>query len=638
MKLSPWKIHNGCSGSCRWRTNDLFLLPAATACRLITSQSPQNGLNGDFDSGAPAKRPFPWIPLAVSAFVALFTVGCRAVEGTNVVAPLTPPVATHLPAITAVALDRPTLPRYESLEIMVELTAEYGNAYDAREIRLDGTFTAPDGLVMDVPGFWDGETAWRVRFTPGQAGEWQYALTVTAENGRSLPATGRFTVTPSALHGWLQPGNWVNPAYSGRYLVHHDGTPFYGLGHADALNILIDGFTLERGVGLFNNMVEAGENYVVWWPLYHASPLTSYNDYSTGNMAVIDMVVKDAQAKGIYLVFTIWDHPQLRDENHAWGTGNWRTNGFNKLSDLDAFFTDPEAWAWQENFYRYIIARWGYSPAIGLWQTVSEINGTNAYTQTDAWHSKVTAYFTANDPYRHPTTASMAGDIDWPAGHAAMDLLQVHLYDFDNDAGQIDVVEAAKVLADWTALMFARAERPNWVGEFGVQGNSYYPELFHNAIWAALGAGAALTPAEWNSGGSWMRLSEEMLADLRRLGQFVEGLPLAAWNPAALQISSSDPAVRGWGVAGAEGGLLWVQDFALAGQPIELVRADETVRRGVALQVAELPAGQYTITPYDTWQGIFLETFTIGCPAGQLCIIPLPDFQADMALKIETRD
>lgn len=571
---------------------------------------------------------------AVSGCVlgAVLLAGCRE----NGPAPTAVPtavatVAQNLPQITAVIIDRPELPRYESLEMILDVAAEYSNAYDVREVRLDGVFTAPDGATMVVPGFWDGQESWRMRFTPSQEGQWNYQLLIEDVHGAGPPAEGAFNVTASDQHGWLQPGNRFNPAYSGRYLVYHDGAPFYGLGHADALNILIDGFDIDRGVGLFNNMLDAGENYVVWWPLYHASPIqNSYNSYSMANMAVIDMVVQDAQKKGIFLIFTIWDHPQLRDDSHAWDTGNWARNGFNKLTDLESFFTSDEAWAWQENFYRYIIARWGYSPAIGMWQTVSEINGTNAYEQSDTWHSRVNAYFVENDPYRHPTTASMAGDVDWEAGHLAMDAPQVHLYDFENDA-----VGAAQVLADWTTLMWERGEKPNWVGEFGVLGDSYYPELFHNAIWAALAAGAAMTPAEWNSGGSWMRMSPAMLADMDRLGQFVSDLPLAQLNPAALHIGSSVPQVRGWGIAGQDGGLFWVQDFALEGASIEAVRENETIRQGVEVQIEGLAGGVYSIRPYNTWQGIYLEPFVAVCPAGQTCVITLPDFWADMAFKIE---
>jgi hypothetical protein len=385
-------------------------------------------------------------------------------------------------------------------------------------------------------------------------------------------------------------------------------------------------------VGLFEDMQAAGENYVVWWPLYAMSPVNnSYDDYSVQNLKVIDTIVRNAEQRGIHLVFTIWDHPQLRDETHSWGDGRWATtNGFRRLGDIDSFFSDDEAWAWQENLYRYMIARWGYSPAIGLWQTVSEINGTNAYGQTDPWHAKVNAYFVANDPYRHPTTASKSGDVDWLAGWQAMDVPQVHLYEFDEGA-----VAAAEVIADWTTEMWNAAEKPNWIGEFGVTDAAQYPELFHNAIWAALGAGAAMTPAEWNSGGSWGRLTPEMKADLGRLGQFVAEAPLAHWNPQPVQVSSSDPAVRGWGVAGEEGGLIWVQDASLEGQPIDQVRAGTALRSGVQIAVAGMAVGVYAVRPYDTWQGVWLEPLSLTCTAGQPCLIDLPDFTADIALRLE---
>jgi hypothetical protein len=340
-----------------------------------------------------------------------------------------------LPLILLVEIDRAELPRYESLDMVLSVEAEYTNPYDVREVRLDGIFTAPDGNEMKVPGFWDGEEAWKVRFTPSQEGVWTYSLWMTDTRGPGLPAEGNFMVIPSSHHGWLQVGSWVNPEFSSRYLVFHDGTPFYGIGHCDALNIMADGFSIDHGVALFDNMLAAGENYVVWWPLYNNSPINSrYDRYSLANMKVIDLVIQDAQKKGIFIIFTVWDHPQLRGSNHPWGTGNWQANnGFRQLGDISSFFTLEEAWAWQENFYRYMIARWGYSPALGMWQTVSEINGTNAYNHTDRWHSQVNAFFVENDPYRHPTTASMSGDIDWPSGFRVMDVPQVHVYELEND-------------------------------------------------------------------------------------------------------------------------------------------------------------------------------------------------------------
>ncbi|HUE99860.1 MAG TPA: DUF5060 domain-containing protein [Anaerolineales bacterium] len=562
----------------------------------------------------------------------LFSTACGGnqvpVEPTTVP---TPAVQLALPKITSVVSDRNEVPRYESIELNLDLDAEYSNPYDAREVALEGLFTGPGGSTMTIPGFWDGEASWKIRFTPSQEGLWTYSISVADARGNSLPHLGEFTVTSSDLHGWVQPGHLFDSAYSGRYLVHHDGTPFYGVGHADALNILIDGFDLEDGVRLFDTMKAANENYVVWWPLYTNSPVnSSYDDYSVGNMKVIDAVVRDAEKKGILLIFTIWDHPQLRDDNHpSWDTGNWSRNGFSKLSELNDFFVSEEAWAWQENLYRYIIARWGYSPAIGMWQTVSEINGTNSLDQTDAWHERVNTYFVENDPYRHPTTASGSGEVDWTEGHTVMDVPQVHLYAFNEDA-----VSAAQVIADWTSLMWERNEKPNWIGEFGMTGNTHYPELFHNSIWAALTAGAALTPAEWNSGGAWGRMTPEMNADISRFAQFVSDMPLAAWDPSKLEITVSEAQVRAWGLSGVDGGFFWVQDFSLTGMPIDQVRISMPLRTGTQVDVHGIASGSYIIQPYDTWQGAYLDTFDVECPDGAACVIDLPDFSSDMAFKI----
>ncbi len=570
----------------------------------------------------------------------LLATACGGATTRPTASPIMAPTSIpDLPSISAVAPDRTELPRYESLELSVALNAKYSNPNDLRQVSLDGVFTGPDGQQMKVPGFWDGEATWRVRFSPSQTGEWSYSLTVRDTRGVSQPYAGKFTVTSSDLHGWLQAGNWVNPSYSGHYLVYQDGAPFYGVGHCDALNILVDGFSADQGVGLFNEMKKDGENYVVWWPLYNNSPIAgSYDNYSIPSMKVIDTVVADAQKKGIFLVFTIWDHPELRDDTHpgTWGNGNWSKNGFSQLGDLYSFFSSAEAWAWQENFYRYMIARWGYSPAIGMWQTVSEINGTNAYDQADPWHKKVNDYFAANDPYRHPTTASKSGgglDIPWPEGHKVMDAPQVHIY----DPLKNNPVGAASVLAQWTSTMWNEVDRPNWVGEFGDQINSYsnFPELFHNSIWAALASGAAMAPATWNF--SSTSLMPQISADNARLANFVIGMPLAQWNPSPLQIVSRDPQVRGWGVAGKDGGLFWVQDFSLQGKTIEEVRNGQTIRKGVQVDLFGMAGGIYTITPYDTWQGTYLGTLSVICTESQLCTITLPDFKADMAFKIERK-
>ncbi len=572
------------------------------------------------------------IPVVVLAITAA---GCGAAGGeTPLPAHPTATASGNEPVISGVRLDRTELPRYESLEMTLTVEAEYSNPYDTREVKLDGTFSGPGGVEMKAPGFWDGQDAWRIRFTPSREGRWTYRLVMTDVHGSSAPAEGSFAVTPSDLHGWVRAGNLVDSAYSSRYLAYDDGTPYYGVGHCDAWSILTSGFSIDKGVTLFETMKTGAENYVVWWPLYMMSPVgSSYDKYSVNNLGSIDVIVKDAQAKGIQLVFTVWAHPDLRDATHSLSGGRWESNGFSKLGDINSFFTSEEAWAWQANLYRYMIARWGYSPAIGMWQTVSEINLTNAYDQLNPWHGKVNAFFVENDPYRHPTTASYSGEGRWPEGWAAMDMPQVHLYDFSFGGQKVDAVHAAQVLADWTQRMWDADAKPNWTGEFGVPGNVYYPELFHNSIWAALAAGAAATPAEWNSG-AWGEMTPGMLADTSRLARFLAGIPLVKWNPSALKITSADPKIRGWGVAGEQGGLFWVQDYTMEGTTIEEVRGYSAVRSGAVLEIAGLAAGDYVVTPFHTWSGEFLAPLEISCAGSGSCAVPLPDFQFDMAFRL----
>jgi hypothetical protein len=461
-------------------------------------------------------------------------------------------------------------------------------------------------------------------------GEWDYAVKVTDHRGVSTEEAGTFTATRGDHPGFIRIGSEIDPNYSPRYFAHEDGTAWYGRGHAD-LDMSLGGAS-PNGEGLrkFTEMAETGENYEMWWPMWGNNFIQeSYDRYSPAQMKVIDFVVRDADAKGISLVCTIWGHQFLRTADHDWPDERWNFNGFSELTDIEGFFTDPEPWAWQQNLYRYVIARWSYSPAILMWQTVTEINGTEAYEETDRWHEKVNAYFKENDPYRHPTTASKSGAQDWPEGHAVMDVPQVHLYHVFGDNPVADTAH----FADWTALMWEREEKPNWIGEYGNRVQDLYPEFMHHANWASLATGAALTPTELNDRNAFGTFGEEMRADMQRLAEFVEKIPMVILDPEHLTVDIDHPEVRGWGVAGEIGGFSWIQDFALDDGTIHEIRADDTVRRGLLASVGPLTADTWTVRPYDTWKGVWLESYDLDCPGGP-CEIPLPDFHSDIAISL----
>jgi len=541
------------------------------------------------------------------------------------------PAATEQPAPRILAVEPNSLEvaRYEKLELAVTLEVTCDNPYDVHQVDLTAVFTAPDGQDWTIPGFWDGKDTWRVRFTPSAEGEWSYRLIVDDADGESKPFEGKFTCTPSDQHGWLQVGDWVDPAYSPRYLVHHDGTPFYGIGHCNAFNVMSYGFDADKGFALFGTMAAHGENMLVYWSLYSNTFIAgNYDRYSLPDLKILDMVVEDAASKGIFLVFTVWNHDLLRDETHPWPREEWNTlNGFRKLGSLDEFFTDDEMWAWQENLYRYFIARWGYSPAIGMWLTVSEIEGTNAGPHTDTWHQRVNDYFVEHDAYRHPTTASMAGDAWWPTGYAVMDVAQMHSYNSQNDP-----VGTGPLLADWTQKMWEAEAKPNFIGEFGTPDERLHPELLHNGIWAGLAAGAAATPMEWNDGNAWGRMSDEMYAHMSHLATFVADLPLAHLNPVQLDVTTDDEELRAWGLVSEEkeAAFFWMQDVA-PGETPALSGAEG--RTNVSVVVEGLSLGIYTVHPFDTWRGVYLDEHEATVENERTTIV-LPDFEHDLAVKL----
>jgi hypothetical protein len=125
-----------------------------------------------------------------------------------------------------------------------------------------------------------------------------------------------------------------------------------------------------------------------------------------------------------------------------------------------------------------------------------------------------------------------------------------------------------------------------------------------------------------------------MKDDIRHLGQFVEGLPLAAWNPTPIQLAFNEETMRGWGVSSVLGGLFWVQDFSQQGQGIAALRAADLTHPNTTVEIIGLPPSDYNIYPYDTHAGQFLDPISLTCEEGESCNLALPEFTADMAFKI----
>jgi hypothetical protein len=146
------------------------------------------------------------------------------------------PLFKHLPvvlllaitAVAALAADK-SIPLYQRFEQSFESAANYANP--VQEASLVATFTAPSGEKLKVPGFWDGGKTWRVRFAPTQTGKWKFETTCSDTGNKGLhQKAGEFTVTAASGASSFAKHGPITVSTDGRYLAHHDGTPFLWVG------------------------------------------------------------------------------------------------------------------------------------------------------------------------------------------------------------------------------------------------------------------------------------------------------------------------------------------------------------------------------------------------------------------------
>ncbi len=105
------------------------------------------------------------------------------------------------------------------LEVVLKGSSS-GNPY--MNVELSAIFSLDEEQIT-VPGFYDGDSIYRIRFSPPVPGEWTY---ITESNAAELSGKkGKFNCVPASEgnHGPLRVVNTF-------YLEYTDGTPFYSVG------------------------------------------------------------------------------------------------------------------------------------------------------------------------------------------------------------------------------------------------------------------------------------------------------------------------------------------------------------------------------------------------------------------------
>ena len=418
---------------------------------------------------------------------------------------------------------------FDLYEISFQM-GNYSNPYDPAVVDVYAEFTAPDGQIKKVNGFYfegyrfekykDYEKAyaesrnngWRVRFTPDQEGVWRFTLRATDKKGSvSINSLGSmtFSFTCNAVRSATGFITTANTRYLKRDVVTNGlrkSHSFFPVGPNVAWYICKSYYNFATPYGIYEyehriDSLVGRANYMRIWlnrtqylSLYGyeytqtvGSDPTLYfdNTLNQKDAAELDYIIEYAAQRGVTImpcIFTYGDfkadpkHDGALDKNPA----DWRVNPYHTVLGLKTptdFFTDKEAQRISRNLVRYIVARWGYATNIVAWELWNEISNMDLdkdnfdrySTVVTQWHNDMAQYIRTNDPFGHPITTSIGYDPEdllFKRIYSNMDIVQDHHY------ANVQKVNSKEQISHKLYLNSIEARKlfpnkPYFIGEFG---------------------------------------------------------------------------------------------------------------------------------------------------------------------------
>ena len=536
------------------------------------------------------------------------------------------------PTVEVTGTNTATVKKYEKFEALLALdNVGIENPYDPADIDVYADFTAPSGKEMRVNAFYDNfnnVNQWKLRFSPNETGEYKYRVFVRDAGGTGESAAGSFKAVDSKHHGWIRPSE-KNP----HYFTYDDGTTFYGIGAYSPW-----GNTMQR----FDTYASHNANLLALWDINFGGFVDSHGvieeqngRYNQEKLGMLDSLMAILEQRNIKLMLAIWPHDLLSAS--VW-SAKWNLNPYSQFVDAEHFYGDSLAWEYQKMKYRYLVARYGYSRSMGIWELVNEMNGTDGWEkghhqEAYDWVAKCDKYFRENDPYQHPMTASFSGGFTEYREelYKLTEIPNIHMYPAQGWPKKYpaDTMRSAMYNYAWASRRFWDAfDKPAIFGEAGANLSYFQPQTkeyhtsYHNQIWAAFTNGLAATPVWWD----FPVLNADDWNQLKNLSHFVLDIDLAnrPFKPADASADGSDIFVMSAG----NNAFGWARSFT------------KNDISGTTLNVRGLDGNaSCKVEWYDSWSGKIIENTTVPIQNGMLVMkVPkLKEVHPDISFKINQK-
>lgn len=327
-------------------------------------------------------------------------------------------------SIHSVRASAPSVGLYERFELSFQVDGAYANPFDPDEVRVDAQITRPDGSTVTVPAFFmhpyestdgrtrlesnvtyqpAGEPGWRLRYAPTQAGRHIVRLTAalgaTGQTAESQPIA--FEAAPSDHPGYVRISP-DNPLYFERTA---DRSLFYPTGvnlpwtrtrqrsHYTGEPEKDYEYYFSKAAGQMSGtrVWQCHYAWLEWMPVPGEPADNSWSGYGGLNhynqmvASAFDRVFELAEQARVPVMLVLDDNDehQQAEKRHAWPFNPYNVINGGPCEDPTGVFTSPEAQRAYRNRVRYILARWGYSPA--LWALNSWNDRVGAPPEVVAW-------------------------------------------------------------------------------------------------------------------------------------------------------------------------------------------------------------------------------------------------------------
>ena len=535
---------------------------------------------------------------------------------------------TKVPEVSISKVNSTPVKKYEKFEIWLDLQhVTYENPFDPEEIDLYAIFQAPSGKELKINGFYDNyedANQWKIRFSPSETGTYNYQVFVENNGNKGNADSRSFEAVNSEHKGWIKQSN-VNP----HYFAHDDGSTYFAVGvYSPWRN------NQER----FDTYAKHNANFFAIWDIGYGGfvngtgiieeELGRYNQLKCGRM---DSMLTIFEKNDIKLMFAIWPHDLFSET--VWAA-EWDKNPFRNLIDVADVYKDSLVWEYQKKKYRYLIARYAHSRSWGIWELINEMNGTDGWAQgrhqeAFEWVAKAQKYFSENDPYGHPMTASFSGGFNEYREqlYKITDVPNLHLYPRQGWKLKYpqDSLRSAMYNYAWAARRFYdNFEKPSIFGESGAEWEYFkrndqrYRQVYHNAIWASLTNGLAGIPVWWD----YTFLTKKDWEQLSHLANFVADIDFAnlPFEPAEATTEGADIYVMDAG----KDCFGWMRSYS------------KNNAEATEITLSKKGKGVFTVFWFDAWNGKRVKTEKVKVKNGKLNLtVPKTETpQVDLAFKI----